>query len=94
MTEIKPNEMLITGRWSMSNGSMVADQNCRRIEQLTQSHLIKVQHDWSGWETLYRDSNDGRFWELTYPQGEMQGGGPPQLRCISPREAAEKYGAD
>lgn len=93
MTEIGPDEMLITGRWSISNGHMVGDPDCHRIEQLTQSHLVKVQHDWSGWETLYRDPSDGRFWELTYPQSEMHGGGPPQLRCVSPREASEKYGS-
>lgn len=25
-----------------------------------------------GWETLYRDRRDGRFWELFYPYSEVQ----------------------
>ena len=35
--------------------------------------------DVSGWITDYRDPRSGATWQLTYPQGEMHGGGPPLL---------------
>jgi len=43
------------------------------------------------WEMLFKDPDDGRYWERTYPQGEMHGGGSPELRCLSPQDAAAKY---
>lgn len=92
MKKIGPDETVITGDWYMSNGHMRGDENCLRIEEMTQHYLVKLGHDWSGWETLYRDPSDGRYWELTYPQGHMHGGGPPELRLLSPNEARQKYG--
>jgi len=92
MTKIGPNETLITGRWLMSDGSMVGDQGCERIEALTYGHLVKIGQDNSGWDTLYQDPTDDRFWELIYPQSEMHGGGPPQLRRVAASEVATKYG--
>jgi len=41
---------------------------------------------------LYRDPQDGRSWELTYPHSDWHGGEPPDLRHISSGEAASKYG--
>ena len=72
---------------------MVADDVCKRIFALTESHLVKLGSDASGWDVVYRDPNDGRFWELIYPQSELFGGGPPQLRCLTTEEAEQKYGA-
>jgi hypothetical protein len=40
---------------------------------------------------LYVDPTDGRYWELTYPQGDMQGGGPPQIRVVSEEDAQARY---
>lgn len=72
---------------------MGADETCQRITDMTAGYLIELGRDSSGWETLYRDPHDGRFWELTYPESELQGGGPPQLRYL-PEEAAKlKYPA-
>lgn len=90
--QIGPNETLITGRWFTSDGRVVVDEACERIEVLTQSHLVQVGQDGSGWDTRYRDPNDGRFWELTYPQSDIHGGGPPQLRCVAASKASAKYG--
>lgn len=53
--------------------------------------LVKLGHDWSGWETLYRDPANGCFWEVTYPHAEMHGGGPRQLSQITASNAAAKY---
>jgi hypothetical protein len=45
----------------------------------------------SAWETLYRDPNDGRYWERTYPHSDWHGGGPPCLTKITFDAAKEKY---
>ena len=91
MKMILSNETVIIGKWVMVEGDVVADKTCRRIAELIKNHLVKLGHDSSGWNTLYRDSSDGRFWELIYPQGELHGGGPPQLLCLSITEAKSKY---
>ena len=75
----------------MRDGRVVADETCQRINELTTSHLKELGRDSSGWDVLYRDPDDGRLWELTYPQSELQGGGPPQLRCLTTDEAKKKY---
>jgi hypothetical protein len=68
-----------------------ADVAAKRIAELTRSYLNKVASSASGWETLYQDPTDLRFWELTYPLGEMHGGGPPTLKSLSVQEAKNKY---
>jgi hypothetical protein len=44
-----------------------------------------------GWETLFLDPTDGRYWERTYPQGEQHGGGPAALLLIRVADARKKY---
>jgi hypothetical protein len=63
-----------------------------RIYWLVSNHLQQVATDRSGWDTLYRDPDDGRLWELIYPFSHMQVGGPPRLKVISPENVREKYG--
>lgn len=92
MKIIAPNETDLTGKWVVTNKSIVGDETCQRISDLVNGYLIKLGHDQSGWDTLYRDPSDGRFWELIYPQSELQGGGPPQLRNLPVDEAKNKYG--
>jgi hypothetical protein len=92
MRMIAPNEREITGKLLMSQGRVVGDEACNRIADLTKNYLIELGRDSSGWDALYRDPNDGRFWEMIYPQSELQGGGPPQLRCLPDDEARRKYG--
>ena len=92
MKLITPNETEITGKWIMSQGHIEEDDTCKRITELVQGCLAELGHDESGWDTLYRDTNDGRFWEKIFPKSEVQGGGPPQLRCLSADEARRKYG--
>ncbi|MBI2735202.1 MAG: hypothetical protein HYX38_01410 [Rhodospirillales bacterium] len=58
---------------------MVADEICKRIETLVANYLDVLGVDASGWDTLYRDPNDSRLWELVHPQSELSGGGPPEL---------------
>ena len=63
----------------------------RNIRSLVADSLAKVATDQSGWTSLYRDPSDNRLWELTYPHGEMHGGGPPTLRRITAEYALRKY---
>ena len=90
--KIHPDETEIRGSWTQSGKDVVADDACRRIDQLVSSYLEMVGHDASGWDTLYRDPADGRYWELVYPQSDLHGGGPPVLRKMSPEDAHSKYG--
>jgi hypothetical protein len=89
---IDPSETILTGRWVLQGGRPVADGVCKRIFDLTEAHLVKVGSDATGWDALYRDPSDGRYWELVYPQSELHGGGPPQLKCLTIEEAKQKYG--
>jgi len=88
--EIDPTETLITGKWSLQGRNMIGDANCERIERLISSQFVHIAG--SGWEILYLNPLDGAYWEKTYPQGEMHGGGPPELRRLSFDEAKKKYG--
>ena len=89
---IKPGETEIRGALRRVGNRVEGDENCRRIDELLQSQLKEVARDQTGWETLYLDPGDGRLWELTYPQGELHGGGPPLLRHLAEQEARNKYG--
>jgi hypothetical protein len=85
----KPNETQLDCEWKLVDGNVVRNSTCQRIELLVSEYLLKVAG--GGWETLYRDPEDGRYWELTYPQGEMHGGGPPRLKYLPIAEAKAKY---
>ena len=89
--ELQADETVLTGKWLVEGSTVVADHICWRIESLVKSRLERLATDSSGWDTLYRDPSDGRLWERTYPQSEMQGGGPPQLSVTSPENAVAKY---
>src|ERR1700730_3891806 len=92
MAELTSKEVDLRGDWIVQKDrSVVADAIEKRIESLTTQKLERIANDSSGRETLYRDPRDGRLWELTYPQGEMQGGAPPRLHLLSHDEAAAKY---
>lgn len=90
--KLRADEQVISGRWTVVGGKLEADENCNRIEDLTQGYLHEIARHESGWDVLYVDPGDGRFWELTHPDSESHGGGPPRLACVSRDEATEKYG--
>lgn len=89
---IDPHETLIRGEWQVVEGRMVADSAVSRIRALIDTELEKIGSTSGGWETLYRDRRDGRFWELVYLQSDLHGGGPASLRFIDTVAAAHKYG--
>jgi len=90
---LRPDEVELKGDWTFDGSTVVADEVCRRIEYLTENVLEKVAESpqWGAWEVLYRDPGDGRFWERTFPRGEMHGGGPPRLAVIQRSAAEAKY---
>ena len=89
---IDPTETEIRGRWILVGGNVEKDEQCTRIEQLIGSELREIARDASGWEVLYVDPLDGRNWELTYPESNLHGGGPPMLREVTKEHARKKYG--
>jgi Immunity protein 27 len=89
---LTPEESLLTGQWCVDGDSVRGDATAARIQFLIRDRLVKVATSvYGGWETLYRDPSDGRFWELTYPQGHLHGGGPPTLSFMTHGDAARKY---
>jgi hypothetical protein len=89
--QLRPDEADLVGKWVSVNGKVVNDETCERIHLLIRDRYVEKVAG-GGWDTLYRDLNDGRYWELTYPQGEMHGGGPPRLTFLSMKQVREKYG--
>jgi len=91
--KIEHDETIIEGKWILdSHNKVVGDDACRRVHDLKLNYLLKLATDESGWDILYKDPADGRFWELIYPQSEMHGGGPPTLRNLTQAETKQKYG--
>jgi hypothetical protein len=76
--KLLPTETELIGRWEVVNGQVQADATCQRTEWLTSRYLEKIAagQNCGEWETLFRNPDDERYWERTYPIGEIQGGGP------------------
>jgi len=92
MSKIKPNERHIIGTWRVQDGSLVPDEACRRIESIISSGALElIARSEDGWRILYRNMEDGRLWELSYPEAESHGGGPPSLQYLSLEEASARY---
>lgn len=92
MDRLRPNEKQLEGSFVVIDKQVVADPVTLRIEELIEHNLIQLGIADAGWSKLFRDSSDGRYWELTYPQSGMQGGGPPLLRLLDADAARRKYG--
>ncbi len=91
MKRIESHEFKLIGEWNLVEGKVIGNYVCERIMQLTDNYLQKLATDSSGWDVLFKDPNDGRYWELIYPQSYMHGGGPPTLECIPEYVAFQKY---
>jgi hypothetical protein len=89
---IDKDETVIIGSWVFDGGRMIEDGASRRIRLLIGSELHHIATSEDGWEKLYRDPKDGRYWELYYPQSEQQGAGPVALRVVAKKEIQQKYG--
>jgi len=90
--KLSSNETRLVGSWVEKDGSVVQDSVCERIQWLTDSYLEQLAVDGDNWSALYRNPDDGSYWELTYPQSHMHGGGPPTLQRVSRDDAHKRYG--
>lgn len=92
MKDLQPHETNVIGRWREDGLTLKPDDNCIRISYLVDNVLIPIASNDGGWTRLFRNPNDGRLWELTYPESELHGGGPPSLINIAKSEVIAKYG--
>lgn len=90
--ELGPEERQLVGAWIEVAGRRVHDQVDRRIFWLVSRRLTLRGTAHGGWDQLYQDPRDARYWELTFPQGSLHGGGPRLLTCVGADVAREKYG--
>lgn len=91
---IAGDERLLVGRFLTAGAVLKPDEIEQRIEILLSSWLVHLADDpvTGAWRRLYKDPSDGRLWELTFPQGEIHGGGPRCLKAIAPYEATNTFG--
>jgi|GEM_PF-801380 len=88
---IEQHEIEIIGKGLFVAGKMVNDENAKRVYALTSNYLVKLCTSKSGWEILYQDPQDGRYWELRYTLSEMHGGGPPSLFNVGKAYVVDNY---
>jgi hypothetical protein len=93
MKTISENETLIECKWIIADDQITSNDACKRIEWLISDILKLVRVDKSGWEKIYQDPKDKRFWLLYYPQSEMHGGGPPSLKEVKYKKAELNFNA-
>ena len=91
MKTLQPYETDLLGDWIVSGTQVEGDEVCKRIKWVVAEKIQEVTTDASGWDVLYRDPADGRYWELTYPKSHMHGGGPPRLTNLSLDQVKAKY---
>ena len=88
---LRSGETELVGNWVIQAGSVVADDVSKRIEVLIRSTLKEIGSSEDGWDVLYVDPSDGRYWELTYPDSGAHGGGAPKLSDMAVEQAKAKY---
>ena len=92
--DLAPDERLLVGGWVEREGRQTLDDVDRRIFWLVSRRLVARGQASGGWDQLYEDPRDGRFWELTFPEGSLHGGGPRRLECVAALVVREKYGVE
>jgi hypothetical protein len=87
---LRPEESELVGNWVVRDGRLLSDEVETRIKNLIDNDLREVHRQ--NWGRLFIDPSTGVYWEPTYPQGEMHGGGPMKLSRVAHDEALRKYG--
>lgn len=88
---LRPDETELRGAWELSNGKMAENDVLHRIRRLTGEYLQHIAASKDGWRQLYQDPEDLRFWELSYPQSQMHGGGPQLLQAVTQEYAIAEF---
>ncbi len=86
-----PTETKIEGNWILENGKLIADVSTKRIDYLIKNELIELGRSTDGWSVLYRSKEDKRYWELSYADSSLHGGGAPVLTVLSDAAALARY---
>ena len=81
---------VLEGNWIHDGKTIVGDGVCEQIERLLPG-LTSIASREGGWTRLFRDPRSGEFWELTYPQSHLHGGGPPRLESLSLDQVHARY---
>ncbi|WP_294736641.1 Imm27 family immunity protein [uncultured Flavobacterium sp.] len=92
--EIQSNETELIGGVIYTEVEMIYNETVTRINKLVKNYLVKIGTDKTGWEILYQDPKDKRYWGMVFPQGDLQGGGVPSLVNISEEIAMLKFNID
>ena len=92
--DLGPDERELVGAWVERDGRRELDDVDRRIFWLVTRRLVPRGVTQLRWEQLYQDPRDGRYWELTFPEGSLHGGGPRRLVWVAALVAREKYGVE
>ncbi|WP_425265694.1 Imm27 family immunity protein [Terrihabitans rhizophilus] len=85
---MKPERALVE-TWVLRNGRVCAEGDSAEISALLKGSLVHVAYADGGWRSLYQHRGTNRFWELTYPNSHMHGGGPRRLRELELAHAEE-----
>lgn len=88
---IAPTEYEIVGGFERKGGQVKPNANSLRIAELRCNLLQEIAASAEHYSVLYRDPNDGRYWELVSQNPEGHGGGTKSLVFISDNEAKVKY---
>ena len=91
MKNLNQLETVLSGHWISKDGAIVADDISKRIEYLTQNVLKQIATSDDGWDKLFLDEVDSRYWELLYVNSDLHGAGAPVLQCISKTDVVKKY---
>jgi hypothetical protein len=67
--------------WEYRDGKVVAAGDAALIDDWLATKLDEVRT--RDWRILYQHRDTGQYWELSYPQSEMHGGGPRLLRRLA-----------
>lgn len=71
----------------LKGSKIVAAGDAARIDAMLRDELVKVADAEGGWTVLYQHKTTGTFWEVSYPNSGMHGGGPRQLVELSEESA-------
>jgi hypothetical protein len=88
---LQPSETELQSGWVDLGTRIIWDEVHSRISHLVRERLEKVAAAEDGASHLFRDPADGRYWELSYPEGRQDGTGPRRLRVLTAGEAAKRY---
>lgn len=74
INKLQANEIKLQATLKHNGFEMQNDAIGERIQFLISNYLMEITTDSSGWFKLFQDPSDNRYWELSYPEGELHEG--------------------